>query len=71
MKKLTDPKTKAATAFYAALAACLADVFHRGFNWYSAALLGLMSGVLTLGTLALLLGKDPPEDPPGEPPTPV
>lgn len=67
MKKLIDPKTKQATAFYAALGVVLWDILNRGFNIYSAVILGALAGLGTLGALAAAYGAG---QPPGAPPAP-
>lgn len=62
VKKLTDPKTKEATAFYAALAAVVLDAYHRGFHLWNVVLIGSLCGITVSGLLAAILGRVKPED---------
>lgn len=61
-RNLIDPRTRQATAFYAALAVALYDVIRQGFHPLNTALIATMAGVSVLGALAAVL--KPPEDPP-------
>ena len=61
-RNLVDPRTRQATAFYAALAVSLYDVYRSGFHPLNTALLAAMAGLSVLGALAAVL--KPPEDPP-------
>jgi hypothetical protein len=63
MARLIDPSTRRSTAFYAALAIVVWDVYTRGLNVYSAVTLGALAGLGTLGALALAFGgKTPPKE---------
>lgn len=55
MKRLTDPATKQATAFYAALAAAVLDAYHRGFQLWNVVLIGALCGVTVTGLMATLI----------------
>lgn len=64
-RSLIDPRTRQATAFYAALGVTLWDVYKTGFHPINAAFLALMAGVGTLGALGAVMGertKKPPEE---------
>ena len=54
MKKLTDPATKQATAFYASLVAVCLDSYHRGFHLWNTVLIGALCGVGVTGLLTAL-----------------
>lgn len=54
-RDLIDPKTRQATAFYAALAVSLFDVIKRGFHPLNAAMLAAMAGITVLGALSMVL----------------
>lgn len=62
MKRLVDPKTRSATAFYCLLGIAGWDVLTRGFNRYNAALFAAMAVPGLIGALAHAFGS---EDPPG------
>jgi hypothetical protein len=61
--RLTNPKTKEATAFYAALTAGMMDVFHRGATLWNVVLLASLAGVGVAGALSLLVRDTQPRDP--------
>ena len=42
---MLDPKTKKATAFYAALGIAIHDVWTRGFNPYNLGMLAALAGL--------------------------
>jgi 4-hydroxybenzoate polyprenyltransferase len=69
MRKLVDPRTRHATAFYAATAVTAYDLLTRGFHPLNTALMALLAGVGTLGGFAALQraigGASTGEDPPG------
>jgi uncharacterized membrane protein YjjB (DUF3815 family) len=60
-RNLLDPRTRQATAFYAALAVTLYDIATKGFQPINAAMLAGAAGITVLGTLAALF-KQPPKD---------
>ena len=62
VKRLTDPKTKESTAFYAALAAVILDAYHRGFHLWNVILIGSLCGITVSGLLAAILGRRVRED---------
>jgi hypothetical protein len=68
MRKLVDPATKHATAFYAAVGVTVYDMIVRGFHPWNTVLMALLAGVGTLGTWAALAAamKGPPGPPAGE-----
>lgn len=61
--RLTNPKTKEATAFYAALTAGMMDVFHRGASLWNVVLLASLAGIGVAGALSLLVRDAQPRDP--------
>lgn len=61
--QLTNPKTKEATAFYAAVTAGVMDIFHRGASLWNVALLASLAGVGVAGALSLLFRDAQPKDP--------
>jgi hypothetical protein len=67
--RLMDPKTRSATAFYAALGIVLWDIKTRGFHGWNTLFLAALCGLSVAGTLGWLLGRETPEpkepDPPG------
>lgn len=62
-RNLVDPSTKQATAFYAALAISVYDVFRSGFHPLNTAMLAAMAGITVFGALAALL-KPPDQEKP-------
>ena len=61
--QLTNPKTKEATAFYAAVTAGVMDIFHRGASLWNVVLLVSLAGVGAAGILSLLFRDAQPKDP--------
>lgn len=57
MRKLTDPKTRESTAFYAALGVAVWDVITRGFHLWNALFMASLCGVGVAGALSLLMEK--------------
>ena len=60
--RLIDPRTKQATAFYAALGITLWDIFRHGFQPLSVALLAGMAGLGALGALGFITRPPPPTE---------
>lgn len=56
-RRLVDPKTKEACAFYAALAAAIWDAITRGFHVWNVVFLASLCGISVAGVLSLLLGR--------------
>ena len=59
MRKLIDPSTKSATAFYCLLGIAGWDVITRGFNKFNAALLAGMALPGIVGVIAQVFGSKP------------
>lgn len=59
-RNLVDPRTKQATAFYAALGITLWDVFKSGFHPLNTAMLAALAGLTVLGGLGAILKDRPP-----------
>lgn len=60
--RLTNPATKEATAFYAAVTAGALDIIHRGATLWNVALMAALAGVGAAGIWSLLFrdaGKGP------------
>lgn len=53
-RNLIDPRTRQATAFYAALAVALYDVIRQGFQPLNTIFLAAAAGLTVAGTLAAL-----------------
>lgn len=69
--RLLDPKTRSATAFYAALGIVLWDIKTRGFHGWNTVFLAALCGLSVAGTLGWLIGREshepkPPDEPAGE-----
>lgn len=54
MRRIIDPKTRQATAFYAALAVAVWDVIQRGLHVWNTVLIAALAGMGTLGGIAAL-----------------
>ena len=59
--RLLDPRTRSATAFYAALGVTLWDIKSRGFHGWNTLFLAALCGLSVAGTLGWLLGREPKE----------
>ena len=59
-RRLTNPATKEATAFYAAVTAGVLDVFHRGANLWNVVLLASLAGVGVASLVGLVVKKADP-----------
>jgi hypothetical protein len=64
--RILDPKTRAATAYYAALGMTLWDIKSRGFHGWNTLFLAALCGLSVAGTLGWLLGRDSKEKTPNE-----
>lgn len=53
-----DPKTRQATAFYAALGIAVYDVIRQGFKPLNMIFLAAAAGISVVGGLAILFGGD-------------
>ena len=60
--KLVDPRTKQATAYYAALGITLWDIIRHGFQPLSAMLLAAMAGLGVMGALGTIAKNRPPAE---------
>ena len=60
-RDLIDPRTRQATAFYAALAVALYDVIRQGFQPLNTIVLASAAGLTVAGALAAVF-KPPKED---------
>jgi hypothetical protein len=60
--RMIDPKTREATAFYAALAVAVWDIYHNGFHLWNSAFLAGLAGIGTAGLLGLAISKKEPSD---------
>lgn len=58
---LVNPRTRQATAFYAALGITLWDVYRQGFHPINASMLAAMAGIGVLGALGAIMGKQEKE----------
>lgn len=67
-RKLINPDTRQATAFYAALAVAIYDVVkpHGGFNVWNTIVLASAAGITVAGALAAILSPGRPAAPPDE-----
>ena len=63
---LVNPRTRQATAFYAALGITLWDVYRQGFHPINASMLATMAGIGVLGALGAITGKAEKEPKPPE-----
>jgi hypothetical protein len=61
-QNLIDPRTRQATAFYAALAVALYDVMRQGFQPLNTIFLASAAGLTTLGMLSAFLKQAPTSD---------
>lgn len=62
-RKLTDPSTRQATAFYAALAVTIYDILKQGFHPLNTIVLAAAAGLTVAGTIAAIMPsikKEPP-----------
>lgn len=59
-RNLTDPKTRQATAFYAAVAVAVYDVIQRGFHPINAIMLASAAGLTVAGAIAAIMQAKPP-----------
>lgn len=57
-RRMIDPKTREACAFYAATAAACWDVVTRGFHLWNVVFLAALCGVSVAGLVSLLLGRN-------------
>jgi uncharacterized membrane protein YhaH (DUF805 family) len=57
-RRLIDPSTKQACAFYAGIACALMDVRQRGFYIWNVIFLASLCGVTVAGLLSMLIGKN-------------
>ena len=62
-KDLIDPKTRQATAFYAALAVTMWDIIRPGggFHPLNTAFLAALAGITVLGGLGAVMKDKPPQ----------
>ncbi len=58
---MLNPRTRQATAFYAALGITLWDVYRQGFHPINASMLAAMAGIGVLGALGAIMGKEKTE----------
>lgn len=63
---MINPRTRQATAFYAALGITLWDVYRQGFHPINASMLAAMAGIGVLGALGAIMGKAEKEPKPPE-----
>lgn len=63
---MLNPRTRQATAFYAALGITLWDVYRQGFHPINASMLAAMAGIGVLGALGAIMGKPEKEPKPPE-----
>lgn len=63
---MLNPRTRQATAFYAALGITLWDVYRQGFHPINASMLAAMAGIGVLGALGAIMGKAEKEPKPPE-----
>jgi len=61
LRNLTDWQTKEATAFYAALAVCLWDVWKTGCGLYNTSALIALAGIGTISLVAHAVNQSPGE----------
>lgn len=54
---MLNPRTRQATAFYAALGITLWDVYRQGFHPINASMLAAMAGIGVLGALGAIMGR--------------
>lgn len=61
-RDLIDPRTRQATAFYAAVAVAVYDVIRQGFHPLNTVFLAAAAGLTTLGAFAAMFktASDPP-----------
>lgn len=63
---MLNPRTRQATAFYAALGITLWDVYRQGFHPINASMLAAMAGIGVLGALGAIMGRPEKEPKPPE-----
>ena len=63
---MLNPRTRQATAFYAALGITLWDVYRQGFHPINASMLAAMAGIGVLGALGAIMGRTEKEPKPPE-----
>lgn len=63
---MINPRTRQATAFYAALGITLWDVYRQGFHPINASMLAAMAGIGVLGALGAIMGRPEKEPKPPE-----
>lgn len=61
-RRLIDPKTKEACAFYAGLAAALWDVVTRGFHMWNVVFLASLCGITVAGLISIMTGRMIPQE---------
>lgn len=54
---LINPRTRQATAFYAALGITMWDIHRQGFHPINASMLAAMAGIGVLGALGAIMAK--------------
>lgn len=54
---MLNPRTRQATAFYAALGITLWDVYRQGFHPINASMLAAMAGIGVLGAMGAIMGR--------------
>jgi hypothetical protein len=63
---MLNPRTRQATAFYAALGITLWDVYRQGFHPINASMLAAMAGIGVLGAMGAIMGRTEKEPKPPE-----
>lgn len=61
-RDLINPRTRQATAFYAALAVTVYDVVTRGFHLWSALILASAAGLTAAGIIGAMMHLGPPPE---------
>jgi hypothetical protein len=62
-RDLIDPRTRQATAFYAAVAVAVYDILRQGFHMLNTIVLASAAGLTVAGALAALVKIKPPDPP--------